>query len=501
MTDPRISLGQRFLPDEGAPVLDALDGVRPVIKVGPAVGDLGAVACGALYSMLIRLYPHTAVDGEALLGTNPWGAGRLSDLPARLARSIPVPTRDPDHDLAIAIGTEIGAADLWMGGDDWTARLGRSPQTVGGRSLGLGLQAAAALAAAEVMKLVLGPFGMINVPSGGELVWNLANYQLSEAPTLVVPALRPVVALWLGAGSVGSSVAGVAGCVADLRGSADVVDPDNFDPARNPYRYPAALGTGEGPKADWVGDLLKQAGWSARPFVSRVGDWVRSQPEPGFPGVAVSSVDRVDGRLQVADVMAATTLSVGVDGLALHLQREQLADNWACSYCDYVSLDPPMGQVQVIANLVGLPVHRVARLYLDGEPLVQADLEQAVAAGRVRPDRIAELAGRRIDDLIRRAYAEATVALPGAGTASVSAPFVSWMCGVLVVAELVKAAVGAPLVDRRVDLDMSGVPLGVIRKRPRDNTGHCTCESPWRKRWAATLYKQWHQTKLGCWPA
>jgi hypothetical protein len=160
-----------------------------------------------------------------------------------------------------------------------------------------------------------------------------------------------------------------------------------------------------------------------------------------------------------------------------------------------------MGQVQVIANLVGLPVHRVARLYLDGEPLVQADLEQAVAAGRVRPDRIAELAGRRIDDLIRRAYAEATVALPGAGTASVSAPFVSWMCGVLVVAELVKAAVGAPLVDRRVDLDMSGVPLGVIRKRPRDNTGHCTCESPWRKRWAATLYKQWHQTKLGCWPA
>ena len=328
MTDLRISLAQRLLPEAGGAVLDALDSVRPVIKVDPAVGDLAAVACGALYSMLVRLYPHTVLDGEALLGTNPWGASCLSDLPVRLARSVPSPTRDPAYDLGIAVGTGISTADLWMGGDDWTARLGRSPQSVAGRSLGLGLQAAAALAAAEVMKLVLGPLGMIKTLSGRELVWNLANYQLREAPTFVVPALRPVAALWLGAGSVGSSAAGVAGCVADLRGTADVVDPDDFDPARNPHRYPAALGTEQAPKADWVADLLKQAGWSVRPFVGRVGDWVRCQPEPGFPGVGVSSVDRVDSRLQVADVMAATTLSVGVDGLALHLQREQLGDDW-----------------------------------------------------------------------------------------------------------------------------------------------------------------------------
>ena len=132
---------------------------------------------------------------------------------------------------------------------------------------------------------------------------------------------------------------------------------------------------------------------------------------------------------------------------------------------------------------------------------MQADLEQAVAAGRVTPERIAELAGRRIDDLVRRAYAEATVALPGPVTASVSAPFVSWMCGVLVITELVREACGAPLVDRRVDLDMSGVPLGVVRRRPRDSTGHCTCASPWRKRWAGRLYSQWNQTKLACWQA
>jgi hypothetical protein len=154
-----------------------------------------------------------------------------------------------------------------------------------------------------------------------------------------------------------------------------------------------------------------------------------------------------------------------------------------------------MGQVEVIANQVGLPAARVARLRLDGEPLSAEDVAAAVAARKIRPERADELVGRRIDDMIRRAYAESAVPQPDAEPAAVSAPFVSWMGGVFITTELIKASMGYPMVDRRVDVDLSGVPLGIIRRRPRDASGNCICASPHRQRWAAKLYGgQWNET-------
>lgn len=488
MTDPRVSLGPSLLPDAGDRTTDALDGVRPIIRLGQRLSPQAGTAVAVLYSLLSRLHPHTIIEGDAVTDSNPWGAATVAGLPGLLLTSRPTPTRQPDHDLIIGVGEDLGAAHLWLGGDDWTIRVGRSPQPIVPGRFGLGLQAGAVLIAAEVTKLTLAPLDMMHVSFGPGLVWNLLDHQLQPAPDLAVGQLTRLAVAWFGTGSVGSSAAGAAACIPELSGTADTVDPDSFDPSRNPHRYPASTGTETGPKAEWIAGMLRRAGWDARPYVKPVADWVISKPCPGFDGIAVSSVDRVDGRLQVADALGATTLSVGVDGMALHIQREHPNDEWACPYCQYVSLDPPMGQIDVIANQLGLPPARVARLYLDGEPLSAEDVAKAVAAQRVRPERIRELIGRRLDDLLRRAYAEASVPQPGAEPAAVSAPYVSWMGGVFVAAELVKAAIGLAMVDRRIDLDLSGVPLGVVRRRPRDATGNCVCSSPVRRRWAAKLY-------------
>ena len=487
MSDPRLSFGPELAGSASGSAVDALDSLEVVVKVGTGIDPTATTAVAALVSMLIRLFPHTSLSNDAAVGPNPWGVRRLSELQAALRSVIPRAPCPPEARFVIGVGAQVSGADIWIGGGDWTVRLARRPQVVEACRIAVGLHAASAQAVAEAMKVALGPLGLIHVPLGDELVWNLLDYRLGPAPVVDLARELSSQVVFFGAGSVGSSTVGVATCIPGLTGTAVVVDPDSFDPKQNPYRYPASLGTETGPKAMWLLGLLKKAGWSATGFVGRVGQWVAAQPTPGIEGVVVSSVDTVAGRLEVTDALARTNLTLGVGGLALHLQREHHDDELACPFCQFVSLDPPMSQIQARAAATGLPVERVAQLELRNEMLTAEDVAVAVSTGKVHPEQGAELVGRRIDDLLRRAYAEASVPVAG-GYAQVSAPYVSQMAGVLATGELVKAAAGLPLVDRRVDLDLSGMPLGVVSRRPRDVTGRCVCSFGLRRRWAAKLY-------------
>jgi hypothetical protein len=463
-----------------------------VVRVESNAPKPVALAAAGLYSLLVRVHAHTILEGDAALEPNPWGAARLWELPARLGASRPTATADPAQDLVIGIGPGAAGAHLWIGGNDWTARVGREPQPASGSpGLGLGLQAAAIFAAAEALKAALGP-QMTHVQVGDELVWNLWDYRNQPAPETGLAQGRLDHVVFFGSGSVGSSAAGLLASQVNVTGRASVVDPDPFDPQRNPYRYPASTGGETGAKAEWAAGLLRAAGWDATGHPIKAATWVVSQENPGVEGVVVSSVDTVAGRLQVADALAATTLSVGVSGMALHIQREHCFDDWACPYCEFVTAATPLSQAQVHNQMTGLTVERILQLHLADELLSPEDVARVVGAGKLHPDRAPELIGRRLEDLIQRVYAQAVVVGTGqadpAAVTSVSTPFVSWMGGLLVVAELTKAAMGASLVDRRVDLELSGLPLGAVSRRGRDQSGHCTCHSPHRRRWAARLY-------------
>lgn len=490
MTDPRLSIRGRVAGPNAERVAEALDQIRPVVRVGDGLHPAAAAAIGGLYSMLARVHPHTILAGDAAMGPNPWGVDTLAALPDRLIPCRPTPASNPVADIVIGAGTDIGGAELWLGGDDWTALTGHHPAPLTPREHAFGVHAAAALTAAEVMKRTLGPLGMMNVPMTEPLVWNLLDYRLAAAGSIPTPIHRTLDVVLFGAGSVGSSTAGLLVCDPGTSGTVVVVDPDSFDPARNSYRYPASTGAEGGPKPDWVAGLLSKAGWTASGSCRRVADWTRSQEAPGWAGIAVSSVDRVDGRLDVADVLAHTTVSVGVAGLALHAQVEHCFDEFACPYCDFAGEAAPMTRIQARAQQVGLSPARVAQLDLDDTVLEPDDVAAAVAAGRVRAEQADQLVGRRLDDLIRRVYAEATVPAAGEEPAAVTAPYVSWMGGLLAAAELAKASRGLLPLDRRVDLDLSGVPLGVQSRRPRDQAGTCICSSPKRRAWASRLYDQ-----------
>jgi hypothetical protein len=487
--DPRVAIGPELAPGAAVPVLEALDRLRPVVRVEPSASEPIALAAASLFSLLVRVHAHTVLEGDAALGPNPWGAQELSELPELLAGCRPPAVGAPARDMVIGVGPAVASADLWIGGGDWTARVGRAPQPVAGRT-GLGLQAGVIYAAAEVLKVALGDH-MMHVRADDEFVWNLWDYRNQPAPEIELASGRLDV-VFFGSGSVGSSAVGLLSTRADLVGRAVVVDPDTFDSQRNPYRYPASTGTEMGPKARWTAGLLSASGWTADEWVGDAGSWTRAQPNPGLSAIAVSSVDTVSGRLQVADALAATTLSVGVAGMALHIQREHCFDEHACPYCEFVTAATPLSQAQAYAEMTGLTVERILELHLGDEVLTQEDLGRVVVAGKLHAERVDELVERRPSDLVQRIYAQALVSGVGQGNTetvtAVSTPFVSWMGGLLVVAELSKAAMGSQMVDRRVDLDLSGVPLGAVSGRRRDQSGQCTCHLPHRHRWATRLY-------------
>lgn len=90
MTDPRISLGPDVVGTAGETVLEALDNVRPIVRVGADIGPTAAKAAAALGLVLARVFPHTVIDGDADLGTNPVGGYER-----RRCRD-QEPRRDPD---------------------------------------------------------------------------------------------------------------------------------------------------------------------------------------------------------------------------------------------------------------------------------------------------------------------------------------------------------------------------------------------------------------------
>jgi hypothetical protein len=511
ITDMRLRLLGGATGSGSADLLRALDDVRVVIRTGPDMLGTYTAALAAFIGITARLFGDVAVEQPpVILTSNWWKVGDTDELLTALQAVRPHPVEPPRRNLVVTFGDQVLSGDLGVGGDDYTIRLGHGPQPLGTAvSHALGVHGAVCLAVSQLLVMVLGPHGFSGVAVTEPYVTNLIDYTLTPAPdpssdeNIPTPneyGFRLAVA---GVGSVGTStLALLATALApaltrhpqpDTVAEIVTIDSDTIDPTRNPFRYPALLGHETGMKATYFADRLTEFGLPTQAEPITVADWVRTRERPGFDGLLLSSVDTLTGRLDVTDALARSTLSLGVSGLALHAQRERFADGLACPYCDYVSAAPPMTQAGVHSATTGLPVPRVLALLQEGARLTEADVDQAIAAGKVPAHRRTALIGATINDLVRQAYAEAELRPAGPGSPheeviAVAAPQVSWFAGVLGAVEVVKEVLGLPLVDRRVDMDLSGLPPGLVRRVQADLTGRCLCRSGTRVRWYHQLY-------------
>ena len=483
MPDPRVRLAAAGTNADHEAILEALARTRIHILIPRHPLPHHVTCAAALYALACRVFPNTAaISINAPMPPNPWGARDLTS-------AMEVQPRAPDHPhpiqrtITVALGTVNALADFYIDGDDWTVYVSTYAPTPGFTTPihgGLGLQAAAALVVNEILKSTLTELGLRTNRLDGSLRWNLLDYQLQPRSGPPAASPRPSPLLFAGAGSLGSSA--IAALIfTNLATNVDVVDDDTFDPAHNPYRYPAATWATRGPKAEWIRDFAIDSNLSVTAHPKRILNWADDQGSPGFHGTLIVTADRVDARLDAASILPRETIAAGVSGLSLQVHRAIATDRWnACSYCLYVDAAPPHDQLGSYAELTGIAPARILQL-LNGEPLSRDDLSRL-------PERT-DLIGRRIDDLIREAYAEASVTL-GRHTpvAEITAPQVSWLAGVLIAAEILKDALGYSALNRRLRVDLRGLPLGVTDRPPPDPTGRCICHSPVRRTAATSWY-------------
>ena len=502
-TDPAV-------PAVPAVPVDALErrlrGVELVLRVDPAAQPAELWAAAAVAAMGARVFGHVATPTVVLPRPNPWGARTLAAVVGvgrhgRRGRCTTV------RRITVGDVRDAPPADVYVGGDDWTARVSRVGTVPTGRCRtgGLGLHAAAALAIGELLKDLVPE--VATVPLEDELTWSLLDGRVTtpSSPPGLPPApggeireraqaraarpTPPIVAL-LGAGSVGSSAAALL-ALTGVPGTADVVDPDTFDPVRNAPRCPGVPVRERGPKADWAAGVLRAAGWEARAHRTTVAGWAQDRDRPGHPGfrgMALVAVDNVDGRREAAELMAWSTVSAGVAGLALHAQRHLPVDHLACPYCDLVDTGRWRSRGRLYARF-GLTGPRLQAL-LTGDTLTADDVATAIWTGAVHPDSMGRLVGRHLTDLLRQppTGARAPAGDVAFEEATVAAPHVSWLAGTLLAVEVMKASAGLPGIERRVDVDLHGVPLGGWRRPPRNPSGRCPCTHPARRDLARALY-------------
>lgn len=521
MDDPRLRLlggpargeGVGATASDGAnsaeAVLRRLDETEVVVTVEADADQAARVAVAAFVAMIGRLVPRVAIESLGDLPVNWWQAKSWDDLLEGLHAVRPTAKIPAARRIVVGFGAQTPDCDLYVGGGDWNVLLGDAPVTLEtGNDHALGVHAAASLAVSQVLIRILGDLGFPGVALSGPVVTNLVDHGLHTVDVQRLTGSgtdkrRVLRAAFLGVGSVGTSALALLATACSpalnpttkLGSSLNVtaVDKDVFDPGRNPYRYPALVGGETAAKATGMVTRLQDLGLSAEAVAKDVAPWNMSKADPGWHGVLVSSVDTIPGRLDVADVLGERTLSAGVSGTQLHVQWERFADGYACAFCDFVRADPPLTQAGVYAQVTGIPVPRVLALLQEGAVLEAADVETAAATGRVPAHRREALVGAPFSDLVRQAYAEAEVrpqggSGAGADVIAVASPQVSWFAGTLIAAELIKDMLDYPTVRRRVDLDVGGLPAGVVRSVPGDNIGSCVCQSGVRRRWYRTLY-------------
>ncbi|WP_228941538.1 hypothetical protein [Nocardioides sp. Leaf374] len=535
VSDPRLRLlGSQTVGGAQEPatqILHRLDETEVAVAVAADADDAARVAVAAFVTMIARLVPGVVVDdpaGEGRLPNNWWQAASWADLLDKVMPVRPITDLPPTRRITVGFGIAEPVCDVYVGGGDWNIVLADHPVVMEtGTVHGLGLHAAGTLAVSQVLIKVLSDLGFPGVEVTGTVETNLIDHRLRLVDATDLTVTRPVAGFgvertsFLGVGSVGTSAMALlatacspllngSGATAALAAALEVtaVDKDVFDPDRNPYRYPALLGGETGKKSTGMVERLRQLGLTAEAHDTDVATWNTTKNEPGWHGVVVSSVDTLTGRLDVADVLSKATLSAGVSGTELHVQWERFADGFACPFCDFVRADPPLTQAGVYSQVTGIPIPRVLALLQDGAVLAAPDVDRAIAAGRVPAQRRDALVSAPISDLIRQAYAEAEMRPQsgdaGAGAASgngdviaVASPQVSWFAGTLIAAELVKHMLGLPTADRRVDLDVSGLPAGIVRRPPADATGTCICHSGVRRRWYSAMYGDLPATEVG----
>jgi hypothetical protein len=429
----------RTLRGLGAPAVAAaaeLEAKLATVVVGLDLGDgpTAAIIGGSLADQLVRWFRRFKVGSPA-------ARVALEQAADWAGATIAIDAGPADH--WISIGRPSGhGRDLYVGADGWRAHVSRRVEQPLGQP-GLGAPAAAYLAMLELFKTVFADW--VEVESCDEVHLSLFDWTCEGSdpgpPTDDVD-LGSIV--WVGSGAIAHGGYSAIHDLPGFRGQIDLVDPDSYG-ASTIRRYPRAAAAWEGrPKASTIGPWLAamHPGLRVVGHQTDVNSWFESSLHECLVPLVVTTPDSADARRHAALKLPEVAINGYAERFDIGVGTYRLGEG-PCLGCRYPMSQEAVTEVAVFHAEVGLEPRRIRELLDSAAPLTEQDLvavqrhlwfdEASLAAMRDKPLR----------SVREHLCAVGRITAPQA-TAELDVPlgFVSALCGVAVVADLVRHAIG-----------------------------------------------------------
>lgn len=450
--------------------------VNLLIRLGDFFPTTELVVPDAARHPQLRLLQHERLTAGLRAFFAPFAAAE------RLA-IVDVPTAQTPT-MNVVIAPDVGPGSLQVWAEGWLAYLNAMPVTRVMDTNPIGACVAAAFAAAEIFKELVGGAPMrpgVRIVRNTKLVFSAYDHRLAEGPNPPLPAEIDLGdTLLVGAGGIASAFTFGAAALPALGGALAIVDDDDFDET-NENRHLVAPPGATGPKAVWCANVLS--------FVPGVRAYVRdvqahyatlNDREPDVVALAVDDdgVRRwVQSRLPRV-VLNAATGEIGDIRLSRHTYSQG-----ACLACIAVAdLAPGDPTIRALARRLSLPYEVIQAYDQSAQPLPRGVLAASGRLATADLERFAERTTREIWQLI---YNEAPVVAEDDEAPSIS--FLSATAGFLLLAEVIKERLPGhrpPLNEgtNLFSLGTLGRPHPDLLAQSRPKRADCDCaKEPWQR--------------------
>lgn len=445
-------------------------------------------------NLLARLYPRIAFlpHGSSAEGFT----ASLEAVARAINPAIEIVTAQVENAAVLAVGQTVLPTSMpviYAGSDGWVARISsKGPVASGDSQIPFGAGAAACFAAANVFRLIFGPY-LPAAATDTAFSLSLLDYD-PQAAAPENPSLQSSISLGesylVGLGAVGNGAVWALSRTPGLSGILHLIDHETVE-LSNLQRYVLATQTDrDEPKVLLAARQFAGTDVNARPHQEKWGDYLRNTPSWSFERVAVA-VDTGEDRQAVQAALPQWVVNAWTQPGDLGVSRHDFLGDDACLMCLYFPDRQGENFDQIIARAIGLPeaLMEIRELLYTNRPVGGEFLARAATAMEVELEQLAGYENVPLRTFYARAVCGGHVLRLGgivggnlrSQTTGVPLAFQSALAGIMLAAELVAHAGGlrheAHPTTTKIDLLR---PLGLYLSLPakKEPSGWCICQDP-----------------------
>lgn len=419
----------------------------------------GQVMLEVVVNLLSRLFSRIRIEVSNLPATylkadKPL-AEHLQDIAADSYQWDPNLSKESSDSVVIIVvgSATIDEPAIYIDADGWVSYVGTMPSGLKERSssVPIGSIVSACIGVAEVFKKLFGPY--INsrvIPIEGQFWLNTLTYR-DDKTNIAVPLLDLDAVTLFGCGSVGSSLLYTLGFMPKVIGNLHLVDRDVKVDFKNLQRYSLltvsdVMEFSGVSKTRWAEAKIKQKHPNLNVIAfdgekGTVNGYLNSKSSKTGIRLAISAVDNIEARIDIADCLALRSINAGTGDTTLTITRHGFVDGHACLACSFVGQAPDISWFQQIEQRTGITIDRVAFLMQGKAMLEMSDLHTMQNNGFINDGQFTELLGTDLASLVNRNLYSAVSIQHQGKESPVTAPFISLMAGALLAGEMIKETI------------------------------------------------------------